>query len=134
MRLVAQILLSNTQRVCIKEGRDDDGKEIVWSAAMARLLLTACATSGSIEKGQNLQPCTVTMVADSQDESAVIRYRRLVSNRAALSSGARRLLVSFSSLPCQEGLFIVHLIISWGSMSSVCRSSNPRQASVRTRT
>lgn len=115
MRLVAQILLSNTQRVCNKKAGRMTAEEILRSAAMTRLLLTACATSGSIGEGQNSQSCTVTVVADSRDESAVIWYHCLVSNRTALWSGARRVLVSFSFLLCQVGLFIFHLIISQGS-------------------
>lgn len=90
-------------------------EEILRSAAMTRLLLTACATSGSIGEGQDLQPCAVTVVADSHDESAVIRYRCLVSNRTALWSGARPVLPSSSLLLCQPALFLFHLIISRGS-------------------
>lgn len=44
MRLVAQILLSNTQRVCNKKEGMMTAEEILQSAAMTRLLLTACAT------------------------------------------------------------------------------------------
>lgn len=90
-------------------------EEILRSAAMTPLLLTDCATSGSVGKGQNSQSCTVMMVADSHDESAVICYRFLVSNRAALWSGARRDFVFFSFLLFQAGLFIVYLIASRGS-------------------
>lgn len=115
MRLVAQILLSNTQRVCDKKEGMMAAEEILRSAAMTRLLLTACSTSGSIGEGQDLQPCAVTVVADSHDESAVIRYRCLVSNGTALWSGARPVLPSSSLLLCQPALFLLHLIISRGS-------------------
>lgn len=64
MRLVAQILLSNTQRDCNKKEGMMTAEEILQSAAINPLLLTNCATSGSIGKGQDSQPCTVTVVAD----------------------------------------------------------------------
>lgn len=118
MRLVAQILLSNTQRVYNKKEGMMTAEEILRSAAMTRLLLTACATSGSMGEGQNSQSCTV---ADSRDESAVICYRCLVPNRTALWSRARRVLVSFSFLLCQAGFLYSTVSSHEAPMISMCR-------------
>lgn len=111
MRLVAQILLFSTQRVCNKKEGMMTVEEILQPAAMTRLLLTACATSGSMEEGQNSQACTVTVVADSHDESAVICYRCLVPNGTA----------SFSFLLWQAGFLYSTVSSHEAPMISVCR-------------
>lgn len=104
-------------------------EEILRPASMTRLLLTACATSGSVGEGQNPQPCAATVVANGHDESAVICYSCLVSNRTALWSGVRRAPISFGFLLCQfESFFYSTLSSHEAPMISVRspRTSNPR--------